>query len=742
MMKSTAARRNALCLLALTGVWVAFCWPWFFDGKIIPYDAKNHFYGMVRFVASAWHSGEDPSWSPYHYGGFPMIADPQSVIWTPSMWLPALLSETPSMRLVDAVHLAHLLVGALSIFAYARLRGWRDEACLIAAITFMMSGALAIRLEHLLMTVSTMWIAITLWRLEAAILHGGVWRGLIAGAGLGLLLIDRNHVAYLGVLFLFFYWLSRLDLRTPRALNRHGSVVLGAAFAVVLAAVPLLLLFQLIGQSNRPGFDYTDASWQSLPIPSLSGFLFAEYFGSFKVFGAHWGPASRPWGDFTLKIHRGMIYLYSGVLPPLLILWIGIARKQILQPGIRSLAIMAVVFLIYALGRYTPVFEVLYRWMPGVDLFRRPSDALFVFGVIVSLLTGALLDRALTMTDVRAEKGPAIFALVLLTAAIVPLVALSASFDRLIEFAWDIALFIALASGFIAMIVLARRSTRWRIPALVALFAGVSADLVYFNSDTHISARSPVHYKPMEDPESDPLFSKLPALLAEPDPMGAPWRVELLGLGHTVQNIGQADLIPNLLGYNPIRLESFERYIGPEMQNNAASRRKWGEQMTGYDSAMTDRLGIRYIVTGKPMEEIDETVASGRFAFVEQIKRGRRKAYIYLNTRAAARATLIDGDGNPMQGDVQFDHYGNTELRLRVDAPEAGHLVLAEFDYPGWFAQVNDRDVPVERHEDIFRAIAVPAGNSEIMLEFDPLSWRNLKEAAREVLDREEDPPS
>ncbi len=454
-----------------------------------------------------------------------MIADPQSVIWTPSMWLPAILSDKPSMRLVDRVHLAHILIGAMAIFAYGRLRGWRDEASLIAAVSFMMNGALTVRLEHLLMTVSTMWIAVTLWRLEAAIQFGGFWRGLMFGAPLGLLLIDRNHVAYLGALFLFLYWLSRLDFSAPYAFRRHGSVVVGGVFALLLAAVPLLLLFQLIGQSNRPSFGYTEASWQSLPPPQISSFLFPEYFGSFKKFGTHWGPASKAWGDFTLNIHRGMIYLYCGTLASLLILWIGVARRQLFAPGMRFFSIMAIVSLIYALGRYTPVFKVLYDWVPGVDLFRRPSDALFIFGIIISLIVGALLHRALTMPNTRPEKGSAILALCVMVAAIIPLILISASFDRLDELIEDIAVFLILGVGFAALIVWARRSDRWRPAALLLLFFGVSADLSYYNSKTILSAWRPPHYQPMETPENDPFFSKLPALLAEADPSGAPWRV-------------------------------------------------------------------------------------------------------------------------------------------------------------------------------------------------------------------------
>ena len=666
-----------------------------------------------------------------------MIADPQSVIWTPSMWLPAILSDKPSMRLVDRVHLAHILVGAMAIFAYGRLRGWRDEASLIAAVSFMMNGALTVRLEHLLMTVSTMWIAVTLWRLEAAIQFGGFWRGLMFGAPLGLLLIDRNHVAYLGALFLFLYWLSRLDFSAPYAFRRHGSVVVGGVFALLLAAVPLLLLFQLIGQSNRPSFGYTEASWQSLPPPQISSFLFPEYFGSFKKFGTHWGPASKAWGDFTLNIHRGMIYLYCGTLASLLILWIGVARRQLFAPGMRFFSIMAIVSLIYALGRYTPVFKVLYDWVPGVDLFRRPSDALFIFGIIISLIVGALLHRALTMPSTRPEKGSAILALCVMVAAIIPLTLISASFDRLDELIEDVAVFLILGVCFAALIVWARRSDRWRPAALLLLFLGVSADLSYYNSKTILSAWRPPHYQPMETPENDPFFSKLPALLAEADPSGAPWRVELLGLGHTVQNVALVDRYQNLLGYNPIRLESFERYIGADMQNSAANIRKWGERMTGYNSAMTDRLGLRYIITGRPIEEIDRTIDPDRFRLVDTVKRTRiRTAFVYLNDDAEARAELLDAKGNPVSGKVRFDLYDNTELRLSVGAEVPGYLVLKEFAYPGWRATVNGVATPVERHDDIFRAIKIPAGDSNVVLEFNALSWQNLNDAAHSIIER------
>ena len=40
--------------------------------------------------------------------------------------------------------------------------------------------------------------------------------------------------------------------------------------------------------------------------------------------------------------------------------------------------------LLYALGWYTPIFHVIYDVLPGVDLFRRPTDATFIVGLMIA----------------------------------------------------------------------------------------------------------------------------------------------------------------------------------------------------------------------------------------------------------------------------------------------------------------------------------------------------------------------
>ena len=50
---------------------------WLYSGTVVPWDSKNHFYAMFRFLGDALHNGEIPLWNPYHFGGHPAIADPQ-----------------------------------------------------------------------------------------------------------------------------------------------------------------------------------------------------------------------------------------------------------------------------------------------------------------------------------------------------------------------------------------------------------------------------------------------------------------------------------------------------------------------------------------------------------------------------------------------------------------------------------------------------------------------------------------
>lgn len=76
-----------------------------------------------------------------------------------------------------------------------------------------------------------------------------------------------------------------------------------------------------------------------------------------------------------------------------------------------------------------------------------------------------------------------------------------------------------------------------------------------------------------------------------------------------------------------------------------------------------------------------------------------------------------------VQAEVTITHDSATELRLNVQSSHASYLLLRDAYYPGWQASVNDEATTVYRANVMFRAVAVPAGHSAVVMRFEPGLW-------------------
>src|SRR2546425_6118678 len=121
--------RLLAALGAIGAIWLIAASRWIVTDTVVPWDSKNQFYAFFRFLASAIHSGVSPFWNPYHYGGHPSVADPQSLVFAPLFVLWALFDGAPSLRTFDLLVFAHLLIGALAIVAIGWRARWPVAAC-------------------------------------------------------------------------------------------------------------------------------------------------------------------------------------------------------------------------------------------------------------------------------------------------------------------------------------------------------------------------------------------------------------------------------------------------------------------------------------------------------------------------------------------------------------------------------------------------------------------------------------
>jgi hypothetical protein len=139
--------------LAASSGFVVVCWllavsRWVVSDSVVPWDSKNQFYAFFRFLCATLHAGDWPFWNPYHYGGHPSVADPQSLVLSPVFFIWGALDPAPSMRTFDLVILAHLLAGGIAIAGIGWRARWPVPACVLAAGLFMFGGAASGRLQH------------------------------------------------------------------------------------------------------------------------------------------------------------------------------------------------------------------------------------------------------------------------------------------------------------------------------------------------------------------------------------------------------------------------------------------------------------------------------------------------------------------------------------------------------------------------------------------------------------------
>src|SRR5262245_5731112 len=132
-----ARARNVWQLLGawalIGGIWLFAASRWIVSDTVVPWDSKNQFYAFFRFLAASIHSGSSPFWNPYHYGGHPSVADPQSLVFSPLFVLWALVDPAPSLRAFDLLVFAHLLIGGLCVVAIGWRARWPWAACVLAA---------------------------------------------------------------------------------------------------------------------------------------------------------------------------------------------------------------------------------------------------------------------------------------------------------------------------------------------------------------------------------------------------------------------------------------------------------------------------------------------------------------------------------------------------------------------------------------------------------------------------------
>jgi hypothetical protein len=737
--------------------WLVLSWPWLSGAVTIPYDAKALFQAQLQFIANAYHEGQSPFWAPNVFGGIPQVADPQSLIFSP-MALLALVARNPSFRALDTIMLALLALGGISVLMLFRDRGWHPAGGIVAAMAYAFGASAAWRIQHIGQIESFAFFAVALWLLARALDRSSRAYGLAAGIAAGLMMVEPNQVAFLATLLLaglvVDHWLSQPSL--DRAVRKSGlPLLVAAATALVIIAIPVLLTFLFAVSSDRAEIVFSEAARGSLHPASLLTMMVADLFGAGSPTVDYWGPYSYPWDPNEMTLSQNMGEVYVGALPILVVVTFGIARGLGWAREIRFFTIATIALIVYALGHYTPAFRVLFEVLPGVSAFRRPADATFLIGGMTSVLAGYLVHRFASGTVPPLRARHAILAVALLMggfAAAVMVAVGAGQFDAAVTPVAEAAAWIAAAGLVLGALSHLRAKPAFASVAVIAPL--MIADLARNNGPNESTALPPARYDILDPDTKNETICLLKRLLHQPLPSARRDRVELVGVGFEWPNVGLIHGFEHTLGYNPLRLANFSEATGARDHVAGHDQRIFAPLFPSYHSLLADMLGLRYIVSSVPIDRVDGTLMPGDLELIARTRSG----FVYENPRALPRVLFapnwLEADFEQLLQDgqwPQFDpthtvlleaapdrpppaggecdepvvfltRYQNTVVDVEVVATCGGFVVLNDVWHPWWSVTVNGEPAEILKANVLFRAVQIPAGHHKLRFEFNAIA--------------------
>lgn len=747
-----------LAIFALICGWAIIAWPWLSGRVTVPWDAKAHFLPQLQFLAASFAKGESPFWTPNVFSGHPQIADPQSLIFSPPYLLLALLDPAPSAWAQDVTLYLMLLVSSAVLIIWFRDRGWHAAGGLIAALSFAFGAAMAWRIQHVGQVMSLAYLPPVLLFLDRALERRSIGYALAAGITAGFMVLGRDQVALLAVYFLiahvsFALW--TLPKRHDHIKEMIAPLTVATLAGLLIIAIPVALTHLVAAGSNRPSISLEVAGHGSLHPALFLTALAPDVFGSSGAMGEYWGPPSFKWKHTGLYIAQNVGQMYIGAAPYWLLLW-GVITGVLWAREMRVFILGLIASVFYGLGWYTPVFGFLHAHMPGIGYFRRPADAVFVMGFFASVLAGYALHRLLSDPPPALAWWSKASLIAFPATAFALMFALAQHYGKLAEAGPIITLSAAMITeGALLLIVLAYWRDAKPMTAIALLVIFTICDLAYSNGPGGATALPPGVYAVLDSESKNETIVLLKKLTRHSQSETRRDRIELAGLGFHWPNASLSHGLENTLGYNPLQLSHYARASGSSVHAGQPSEKGFSALMPSYRSPFSDLLGLRYIATGVPVEDIDKSLKPGGLTLIAQTADG----YVYENphalprvlfaheTRAANFERLLETGELPnidfkstvlletapqagarKPGTARITSYHNTEIKIESDSPDGGWLVLNDIWQPWWFADVDGKDAPVLRANVIFRSVEVPPGKHTVTFRFRPIqgAWNQL----------------
>lgn len=351
----------------------------------------------VEYKQVQWHSFWTwhalPLWDPAVYCGKSIVGDPLPALLYPPAWIFWLI---PSATLFGFFLWFQVTLSSWGMFLFARRKGCDGSGAFFAAVAFALGGKTGAHVfaGHVELLTTMLGLPWMFWALEG-VLQRPNWRTALALGGIAAFFGPGGSVQMLYWHFLFMgvyaaLWLVsqaseegiKPALRTTGYLFGAGGVFGAAAAPWWLPVVRQTLLlgarargtdFAFSSQGSASFWDLLRFIWPKLGVP------LPQVLAPDAVHNFFWETSSYP-GLVTLCLALTAVFFLK-------------------RQGVISLAVLAFLSVILALGENSPFFWIACKVIPGFSLFRCPGRLFFYANFALAALGGMMLTHGRTVSQ-------------------------------------------------------------------------------------------------------------------------------------------------------------------------------------------------------------------------------------------------------------------------------------------------------------------------------------------------------
>ena len=360
-------------------------------------------------------SGQMPFWNPYNGMGTPLLANYQLAFFYPPNWIQLifyLIWETPGIAFsYNLLVPFHLILAAFGVVFFTRELKCGSFAQAVSAISFSLCTYLVSRTSFFSILWTLSWLPWIMYLATRMLENGNkdqnsikiLWNPFLKlSLSIAMMLLAGHAQSAWYILLITGSWVVYKGLLKKNVVFflRYSTTIILAGFSAIgIAAIQLIPTFEFLQQSQRGSslaYEYV-VRYSFWPWRILT-FILPDFFGN-PGNGSFWGYGNY-WED---ACYIGLIPLFFGFYA---------VFRALLKPRLENSRKSTVIFFflvsvfagLIALGNNTPLFSILYHWIPSFNMFQAPSRWMILSIFSLSIISALGVDEWLKTENLDKKK--------------------------------------------------------------------------------------------------------------------------------------------------------------------------------------------------------------------------------------------------------------------------------------------------------------------------------------------------